>query len=408
MRVARMTRMTGQRQRMTGARRGIGAGPIAAAALAFALTGCQEPITGIFHHLAAQKPPIDRNLPNDLTIGGVVRWGDRYVVAAGKMWSRAVGTAEALDTWTSMTLTYDGESKSAVLLPLVRWRPAGGEPSLLAGAVFVDDDSFALLRAADVNAGSIAWSSVRDARVRDAAGSGREVVGLFTPDADESVLFAVVAGKRGANATYTLLSAAGPASGDPGFDVELADLPHPITAIAADGDGDGDGAYWAVAGADLYTGSRGSLSKSDTVPVPSGDEQFRGVLYAPPDRLLVSGSAGTLWHSSDRGATWDEPLTITVADQAEVPLAGMAAVGATVLIGTDGFGYFTSVLNDGALSTNRLPITTEAIYRSSIRGFWVDRDTGGPAATVFAITTRDGMWTATVSPGELPGRWQLE
>lgn len=404
MRVARMTRMTGQRQRMTGARRGIGAGPIAAAALAFALTGCQEPITGIFHHLAAQKPPIDRNLPNDLTIGGVVRWGDRYVVAAGKLWSRAVGTAEALDTWTSMTLTYDGESKSAVLLPLVRWRPAGGEPSLLAGAVFVDDDSFALLRAADVKAGSIAWSSVRDARVRDAAGKGREVVGLFTPDANESVLFAVVAGKRGANATYTLLSAAGPASGDPGFDVELADLPHPITAIAAGG----DGAYWAVAGADLYTGSRGSLSKSDTAPIPSGDEQFRGVLYAPPDRLLVSGSAGTLWRSSDRGATWDEPLTITVADQAEVPLAGMAAVGATVLIGTDGFGYFTSVLNDGALSANRLPITTEAIYRSSIRGFRVDRDTGGPAATVFAITTRDGMWTATVSPGDLPGRWQLE
>lgn len=404
MRVARMTRMMGQRQRMTGARRrGVGAGPIAAAALTLALIGCQEPITGIFHHLAAQKPPIDRNLPNDLTIGGVVRWGDRYVVAAGKMWSRAVGTAEALDTWTSMTLTYDGESANAVLLPLVRWRPDGGEPSLLAGAVFVDDDSFALLRAADVKAGSIAWRSVRDARVRDAAENGREVVGLFTPDADESVLFAVVAGKRGANATYTLLSAAGPTSGDPGFDVELAELPYPITAIAADG----EGAYWAVAGADLYTGSRGSLSKSATPPVPSGAEQFRGALYAPPDRLLVSGSAGALWRSSDRGATWDEPLTITVADQAEVPLAGMAAVGATVLIGTDGFGYFTSVLNDGALSANRLPITTEAIYRSSISGFRVDRDTGGPA-TVFAITTRDGMWTATVSPGELPGRWQLE
>lgn len=403
--VAGMTRMMGQRQRMTGARRrGVGAGSIAAAAAALALTGCQEPITGIFHHLAAQKPPIDRNLPNDLTIGGVVRWGDRYVVAAGKMWSRAVGTAEALDTWTSMTLTYDGESKSAVLLPLVRWRPDGGEPSLLAGAVFVDDDSFALLRSADVKAGSIAWSSVRDARVRDAAGNGREVVGLFTPDADESVLFAVVAGKRGANATYTLLSADGPTSGDPGFDVELADLPYPIAAIAADG----DGAYWAVAGDDLYTGSRGSLSKSATPPVPSGAEQFRGVLYAPPDRLLVSGSAGALWRSSDRGETWDEPLTITVSDQAEVPLAGMAAVGATVLIGTDGLGYFTSVLNGGALSANRLPITTEAIYRSSIRGFRVDRDTGGPAATVFAITTRDGMWTAAVLPGELPGRWQLE
>lgn len=410
-RMAHLTRMTGQRQRTAGARRrGIGAGPIAAAALALALTGCQEPITGIFHHLAAQKPPIDRNLPNDLTIGGVVRWGGRYVVAAGKTWSRAVGATEAGDTWTSMTSTYDGESKNAVLLPLVRWRPADGAPSLLAGALFVDDDSFALLRAADVKAGSVAWSSVRDPAVRDADGDGREVIGLFTPDEDESVLFAVVAEKRGANATYTLLSAVSSASGAPQFTVELTELTYPVDAMAADG----AGAYWAVAGADLHTGPLGGMEKSTTPPALTGGEQFRGVVYAPPDRLLVSGSAGTLWRSPDRGGAWEDPVTITVS-QAEVPLAGMAAVGATVLIGTDGYGYYTSVLSGEALSVNRLPITTEAIYRSSIRGFRVDRETGGPAnetdgtaATVFAITTRDGLWTAAVSPGELPGRWQLE
>ncbi len=395
--------MTGQRHRTTGMRRrGIGIAPPIAAALAFALSGCQQPVTGIFHHLAQQKPPIDRNLPNDLAIGAVVRWDDRYVVAAGKMWSRPVGTADAPGTWTLLTSTYDGQSMNAVLLPLVRWRPADDVPSLLAGALFVNDESFALLRAADVK-DPIAWSSIRDPAVRDSAGRGREVVGLFTPDADESVLFVVVGGARGADRTYTLLSAVRRASGAPDFTVELADLPGPIDAVAADG----DGAYWAVAGTDLYAGALGSLAKSATPPARSGSEKFRGVLYAPPNRLLVSGSTGTLWHSPNRGDTWGQSLRIAVTDQAEVPLAGMAAVGATMLIGTDGFGYYTAALTDD-LSVSRLPITTEAIYRSSIRGFQVDRDTAGRTHTVFAITTGDGLWTTTVTPGELPDRWQLE
>ena len=398
--------MMNQRQRTIDGRRrriGIGSSTAAAALAFFALAGCQQPVTGIFHHLAQQKPPIDRNLPNDLTIGGVARWDSRYVVAAGKAWARAVGTSEAIDTWTPLTSTYDGESANAMLLPLVRWRPAGGDPSLLAGALFVNDDSFALLRAAEVKDRSIAWSSVRDPAVRDSDGNGREVTGLFTPDADESVLFVAVAGDRGADRTYTLLSAVRRAAGAPEFTVELADLPDRVEAIAADG----DGAYWAVAGTGLYTGALGGMAKSATPPALTGAERFRGVVHAPPNRLLVSGSAGTLWHSPDRGGTWSQPLTIAV-EQAEVPLQGMAAVGATVLIGTRGFGYYTTVLDDGDLSVDRLPITTEAIYRSSISGFRVDRETAGNARTVFATTAGAGLWTTTVTPGELPDRWQLE
>ena len=86
--------MAANRQRSTrngtGIRRALA--PISAAALAFALLGCQDPVTGIFHHLAHQRPTIDRNLANDITIGGVARWEDRYVVAAGKLWSRPVDT----------------------------------------------------------------------------------------------------------------------------------------------------------------------------------------------------------------------------------------------------------------------------------------------------------------------------
>lgn len=399
--------MTGKRHRTTDThRRGIRLAPtIAAIALAFMLAsmlaGCEEPVTGIFHHVAQQDPPVDRNLPNDLAIGGVVRWADRYVVAAGKTWARPVGTADDPGSWTQMTSTYDGDRKEAVLLPLVRWRPSGGDPSLLAGAVFVKEDlSFALLRASEVEAGSIAWSTVDDRKVR-----GREVVGLFTPDADESVLFVVVTDGRGADRSYTLLSALRrTAGGAPDLTVETENLSRPIAAIAADG----NGAYWAVAGKALYAGMLGGkLTKSDTPPKPSDSETFRGVLHAAPNRLIVSGSAGTLWHSTDAGRTWASPaVKITDEDQA-VPLAGMAAAGATILIGTDGFGYYTARF-DPDLTVERLPLTTEAIYKSSIRSFMIDPVIVGSSRRVFALTIGHGLWTATVTPGALPDRWQLE
>lgn len=398
--------MTGKRHRTTDThRRGIRlAPPIAAVALAFAtafmLAGCEEPVTGIFHHVAQQDPPVDRNLPNDLAIGGVVRWADRYVVAAGKTWARPVGTADDPGSWTQMTSTYDGERKEAVLLPLVRWRPSGGDPSLLAGAVFVKDDlSFALLRASEVEAGSIAWSTVDDPKMR-----GNEVVGLFTPDADESVLFVVVADGRGASRSYTLLRALRRAAGDaPDFTVEMEELTRPIAAVAADG----NGAYWAVAGSDLYAGMLGGLTKSGTPPKPSGSETFRGVLHAAPNRLIVSGSAGTLWHSTDAGRTWSSPDDKITAEDQAVPLAGMAAAGATILIGTDGFGYYTARF-DPDLTVERLPLTTEAIYKSSIRSFLIDPVIAGSSRRVFALTIGHGLWTATVTPGALPDRWQLE
>ena len=165
---------------------------------AVAIAGCQDTATGIFHHLAHQEPTVDRTLPNDLTVGGVVRWGDRYLVAAGKLWSRPTGSGD----WVPVTSTYDGAAGSATLLPLVRWQP-GGEPVLLAGARFASD-AFALLQADGdkVKAASIAWT-----RVTVPAVKGREVIGLFTPDADESVLFAVVAANRGQSRSYTLLRA---------------------------------------------------------------------------------------------------------------------------------------------------------------------------------------------------------
>lgn len=393
------TRMTGKRHRTTGARRpGIRLAPIAAVALAFTLAGCEEPVTGIFHHVAQQDPPIDRNLPNDLAIGGVVRWGDRYVVAAGKTWARPVGTADDPGSWRQMTSTYDGDRAEAVLLPLVRWRPSGGDPSLLTGAVFVKDDTFALLQASEVEAESIAWSAVSHKDVR-----GREVVGLFTPDADESVLFVVAADARGESRSYTLLRARRRADGAPVLTIEMEELPRPIVAVAADG----NGAYWAVTGSDLYAGTPGgSLEKSDTPPVRSGSEAFRGVLHAAPNRLIVSGSAGTLWHSTDAGGTWKSSKI--EADDQDVPLVGMAAVGATILIGTDGFGYYTARFAPD-LTVARLPLTTEAIYKSSIRSFRVDPTAiAGNGRRVFALTAGHGLWTATVTPGQLPDRWQLE
>ena len=387
--------MAANRQRSTRSGTGIrrALAPISAAALAFALLGCQDPVTGIFHHLAHQQPTVDRNLANDITIGGVARWDDRYVVAAGKMWSRPVDTAEG--SWTQMKTEY--AKKTVALLPLVRWQP-DDDPWLLAGARFVKDDSFALLQAtgSQIEDRAIAWRAVQHPTVID-----HEVIGLFTPDADESVLFVVVADARGAERSYKLLSATARSAGDPDLTVEIRDLSDPVDAVATDG----DGTYWAVAGSDLYTGTLGGLTKSDA-PSPEGSEIFRGVLHVGESILMLSGSRGTLWRSLDGGVTWPEPHE-TRADDQTVPLTGVAAVEGTALIGTDGFGYYTAAV-DGDLSVTRLPLTTEPIYQASIRSFWVDPETAGGTRTVFALTAGDGLWSTTVAPGKLPDRWQLE
>ena len=393
--------MAANRQRSTrngaGIRRALV--PISAAALAFAFLGCQDPVTGIFHHLAHQQPTIDRNLANDITIGGVARWDDRYVVAAGKLWSRPVGTTDKPGEWIPMTTTYDRETESAVLLPLVRWRPHGGDPVLLAGALFVEDEErFALLHAAgsQIEDRAIAWRAVQHSAVID-----HEVIGLFTPDADESVLFVVVADARGAERSYTLLSATELVGGAPAFTEVIPDLDRPIEAVAADD----VGTYWAVAGSDLYRGMRGGRMTKSGAPSPEGSETFRGVLHVE-GILMLSGSRGTLWRSPDGGMTWPESHE-TRADDQTVPLTGVAAVAGTALIGTDGFGYYTAAI-DGDLSVTRLPLTTEPIYQASIRSFWVDSETAGGKRTVFALTAGDGLWSTTVAPGELPDRWQLE
>lgn len=369
----------------------------AAASLVLVLSGCQEAVTGIFHHLAHQQPTVDRNLANDITIGGVARWDDRYLVAAGKLWSRAVATDETPPgDWASMTVTFDGRSRSAVMLPLVRWRPEAGGPSLLAGALFVDEERFALLQATGsrITANSVAWQAVTDSAVSD-----REVIGLFTPG-DESVLFAVIAESRSEPRTYRLLSATRRSAETPVFRVELDGLSKPVAAVATDG----DGTYWAVSGGDLYTGGLGGgLRKPDTAPSPEGSETFRGVIHDGTSTLVLTGDSGTVWRSRDGGGTWPDTEEIRVEDQA-VPLWGAIAVGGTALIGTDGHGYYTAPL-DGDFAVARLALTTEAIYHASILRLWVDPVDAG---RVFALTASDGLWSASVEAGELPERWQLE
>ena len=373
----------------------------AVAALAFVLPGCQEPVTGIFHELAHQQPTVDRNLANDLTIGGIARWEDRYVVAAGKLWSRPVGTEDDPGEWVPMTATFDGDDKSAVMLPLVRWKPAGGGASLLAGALLDNecpDKCFALLQAdgTQIRDDSVAWRTVLRSEV-----SGREVVGLFTPS-DESVLFAVIAKSRGENRTYTLLSATDRSAGAPDFAVEIDDLSHPVQAVASDG----SGTYWAVSGNDLYTGPLGGLRQSGT-PSPEGSERFRGVIHGGSDTLILTGSKGTVWRSEDGGQTWDKK-EIRAEDQA-VPLWGAVAVRGTALIGTDAHGYYTASLDgDDDLEVERPKHTTKAIYDASILTFWVDPEPDGDK--VFALTARDGLWTTRVNSGAVPEpeRWELE
>lgn len=368
--------------------------------ICIAITGCQDTVTGIFHHLAHQNPTVDGILPNNLTVGGVARWDDHYLISAGKLWSRPT-TNTGNDDWLLVTSTFNGSTESAALSLVVRWQPAGETPVLLSGARFLDDTSFALLQADgdEVGATSIAWD-----RITDPAVDGREVIGLFTPNSDESVLFAIIADSRDEPRTYTLFSATTLSGTAPSLNTEIDDLTRPVIAITSD---DND-TYWVISGGDLYSGTLGDLQKSNTAPSVSGSGAYGGVLHMAPNTLLLSSDDGNIWRSVDEGETWSEPYAPPQVNTQTVAFTGFAAVGSTVLIGTESLGYYIVTIETDNLAAERVPFTTEALYTASVHRFWIDPESPAENKTVFALTNGNGMLSNSVEPNEPPGSWRQE
>ena len=194
------------------------------------IAACQDTVTGIFHHLAHQEPTVDGTLSNQLTVRQIARWDEQYLITAGKLWSRSA-LESGNHEWTIVTNKFNGSTESATLFPIVRWQPVDSTPMLVAGVYFLDDMSFALIQADDNDIGLkvISWTQVSDSAVE-----GQEVIALFTPDADESVLFAVIANSRDESRTYTLLSADTRSGANPVFKTELSELPQPCLLYTSD------------------------------------------------------------------------------------------------------------------------------------------------------------------------------
>lgn len=343
---------------------------------------------------------VDGTLSNQLTVRQIARWNEQYLITAGKLWSRSA-LESGNHEWEIVTNTFNGSTESATLFPIVRWQPADSTPMLLAGVFFLDDMSFALIQADDNDIGlkDISWTQVSDSVVE-----GREVIALFTPNADESVLFAVIANSRDESRTYTLLSADTRSGSKPVFKTELTELPQPVVAIASDT----TNTYWAVSGSSLYRGTLGDFQESNSAPIVSTGSTYGGILHVNPSSLLLSGRNGTLWLSTDSGETWADSHEEPTTNNQTVAFTRFVAIGNTILVGTESFGYYTVIIDSEELSATRLSFTTEALYTASIHQFWIDPESPVEEETVFALTNGAGMLRAVVGKNENLELWQQE
>lgn len=342
---------------------------LAVAAMLAAIASCDGP--GIFYTLATESPRSNRNLPDEATVTAVVSAGSHYYVAAGGMWRRA----HAEDTWQPVT-----PPEQLLVLGLA----AAGD-TLCAGTV----------------------RGVYRAQAGESPNWGRA---SGVPDTEQVLrVFAI----PGTGAAPVILAVTRPPEDEPAYRVyrsaqgcsnfesleTLQDVSgHPFDATYA------FGAYWVTVGERLFRGA--ALDSLEAAPAPpDGSGKLRGVwLNDSRDRLYVADENGGIHFSGD-GGSWSSARIEPPADDVEaVPLTLFTQIGGTILIGTEGFGFYQ--FEDGAPErAARGPRITSQLYEAHVTGFaqFEYLDGGRLKTIVFAATAVAGL--SSLDVGEVKGNF---
>ena len=309
-----------------------------------ALASCDGP--GIFYTLATESPRSNRNLPDEVTVTAVVSAGSHFYVAAGGMWRRA----HAGDTWQPVTRPpRDGSGAEPAQL-LVLGLAAAGE-TLCAGTV---RGVYRAPAGESPNWGRA--DGVPDTeqvlRVFTISGNGEpEILAVTQPQEDETA-YRVYRSVEGCSDFQPLEG--------------LQDVPgRPFDATYAFGE------YWVTVGERLFRGARLDVLKElgEAAAPPDGSGRLRGLwLNDAGDRLYVADESGRI-HFAEDDLSWNAARIEPPGDDAEaVPLTLFTQIADTILIGTEGFGFYQ--FEDGAPDRAvRGPRITSQLYEAHVTGF---------------------------------------
>jgi hypothetical protein len=346
-----------------------------AAAVILVLAGCEGP--GILYTLATEHPRDNHNLPDELTVTAVVSADGHYYVAAGGMWRRP----HAGDTWQEVS------------------RPAPDVPG---------DEAEELLVLGLAASGDTLCAGTERGLFYAGAGASPEWQPLAVAAAEQVLRVFTIPGSR------EILAITQPQEDRTAYRVYQSS-DHcvsflPVTPLNEDVAGRlfdavyAFGEYWVTVGDRVYRGA--TLAGLDVAEEqPDGAGRYRGVfLNDARDRLYVADENGNI-HWRGRAGTWNSARIEPPAAGADsVPLTRFTEIDGTILVGTEGFGFyqFPDGQPDRAVRGARI---TSQLYEAHITGF--ARFDG--RKIVFAATAVAGLSSIDVDEADGNfGTWDWE
>ncbi len=366
---------------------------LALLAALLALNSCRDTsLDPVFYALATEQPLADdRGFPDEVTVERILKTGNRYFAAAGRLYTRSDGPT---DTWSVIDFPVSLTNVLCNTLELF-----GG--NLYAG--FFDTTSGVgrgLWRADPTSFNpaftpNIAWVQLTDANVTD----GKEIIMIRAVGA----LLFVSTRASNANALCT-------GDGTTFSPVTWAVAPPtdiPITDAAQDSFASNN---WVIVGPRLYRDTAGNLNFAQFVSTPDAgvttfgrmfDNAAVAPLLAQTTRFFISASNGRLFSTADGGATWDASSALEVDGDA-VPFTVFAqpvvdATGA-VYVGTKGYGYYRMPGGVVTATLVRSPdYNISQLYSGAINDFLFDGST--IPERLFLATGRYGLWRGDFAGG---------
>mgnify|MGYP006289425073 CR=1 FL=1 len=425
--------------------------PYTILALLFAaiMMGCSQSPVGILESIEFERKIIDdRELANEIPVGGIAQAAGRYFIAAGSLYYRSSTDADYPDTvanWTSAEAPLGNENLTTNALVTF----SGAEGNRLYVAYTSQDGTTAAVYSVDPatlpdpdnpdDADLLPFQIPTTSAVFGTERAGVDSVGkLFVLDDGTAAHLAVGVGTSGIS-RYTLYVSTTAESDDfaavDGFEtggpiVDAAALPASGTVVFLTSRSiwiDEGGINAGTPPADIT----GNLPLDDPDD-PENERQpsFGGVFFDSAGTLWLSDNEGYLYRSSDNGVSWtanSAAYQISTNNEEAVPFTDFAEVtngpeGSLILVGTDGFGYrelraadapgvaATPLTVDTAV-TPTAPDAQDSNYeaselaQASVLAFHVDPSVTGfvPSATgddftaqtgdrLFAGTSNLGLW----------------
>ncbi|MBU8912533.1 MAG: hypothetical protein KOO61_00800 [Spirochaetales bacterium] len=380
------------------------------------LASCTQSPIGLFESIELEQKIIDdRDLDNELLVGGMTESGGYYFIAAATLWTRDVDEMDAeglLTQWASITppgasnfttsslVTFDGSGTELIYA-------AYSSQDGTEGGVYTVDPA--------ADAVQVATDPVFGTDVDGVAGVGK----VFVANDGTDTYLLVAVKKSDVTSRYSVYAST---TGDAGTFAEVAGTERnlPVIDVAENAAGaigfltekavliDSDGLDFAPDPTTI-TDVAATLGIVDRQPV------FGGIyLHPATGTLWVTDNEGYLYQGANFGATWSANTAahlVSTSDESPLQFADLVAVdnGGTdlLVVGTEGHGYRELDALDFSPTTPAAEVSNyqaSELAQATILTFYVDE--GATGDFLFAGTSNLGLWK--VLYGGDPPQWIRE